>query len=433
VTDFPQIRLARTRPAPMSASKTAEVLKALQSNEIPSYVVNRLKSEEFVDLFRTEFDNINDVHRFGINFRYLGSVRAEMHRTKAAPTNDGLFLAEMIARALKNQARTSMRAAVAKLRYFSEEPAKQEFLRVLNLVVQSSQNEQYWKTTIKAAVLSWFGNDALHSHEKESSYNLLQGLPAPMKVYLVWRLCALLGVELPSSVMHDIRANLTGASASCYISSADFSAPRARVKTPSLLNLAQGVSFLNVALSAVDSDQSAATTAARLLADSKSRLLAAYDAAPFASDTELWVAKSYLANSLLSCPEGSSAALSRAAALVKRYREVKPKDLEGARVQAVVELLLVIAGSEKDMKYMSDHVKAAKECLKDLATAKKPGVASVEEDILLWLGRIVKVRPDKVNRQMMDRFKAQAQATLQLALPEAQFESFNKKIARITV
>lgn len=436
-SDSATLRLARTWPHAIPLEPAVDIVSKLVNTTSPSYVASRVASDDFAELFQKEFDNINDLHRYGINFRLMGLVRAEMHRALKSANNDGLFLAEMLARALKNQFKTASTTAISKLTFFSEEPAKAEFVRLVNLVLQPALSEQFWRVTVKGAISSWFGTEALHVHERESSYSLLDSLSGAMRFYLVWRLAALVGFELPSAVIHDVRVALTTTtSAQLTLADLSFRSPL-RIKAPAVLDFAVGVLSIQTALSSIESNVSPATSVPRLLADAKVRLLAGYDSASFARGIELWVAKYYLSMSLVSCVGGSSESLSRAASILASYRARNPVDLDAARYQAVTELLLVIAGSEKDMRHMSDHVRCAKDCMKLLAAAssapKAPaGLLSVEDEILLWLGRIIKVRPDKADKQLLDRFKAQAHATLQLALPETQFVPFSKKLAQLS-
>lgn len=117
---------------------------------------------------------VRELHRWGINLRYLGVVRS-----KLAPTNHigrQLLLLEMVLRCLKNLFRRKLRKQMEATCVSMDSPYAQVVLDLLNLFLGKDEHSRvFWRVTIKEVLRETFVV-GLSEEEMQASFSLKRGL-----------------------------------------------------------------------------------------------------------------------------------------------------------------------------------------------------------------------------------------------------------------
>eukprot|EP01116_Phalansterium_solitarium_P015791 TRINITY_DN3523_c0_g1_i5.p1 TRINITY_DN3523_c0_g1~~TRINITY_DN3523_c0_g1_i5.p1 ORF type:complete len:415 (+),score=117.56 TRINITY_DN3523_c0_g1_i5:261-1505(+) len=86
------------------------------------------------------------IHSRGINARYLGRIRAEI----ADADFRAIILVDIVARVIKNNLRTRLRAKMKQLKKPMEEPYRRLVVNYMNLIFgHTGQSDSYWSGTIR--------------------------------------------------------------------------------------------------------------------------------------------------------------------------------------------------------------------------------------------------------------------------------------------
>ena len=159
-----------------AAIHNAEVDEAtlfLQNTVIPAYaetLSNKQQLKQYVDGSVL----VRELHRWGINLRYMGFVR-----TKLAPTNSAgrqILLLEMVLRCLKNLFRRKLRKQMEATCVSMDSPYAQVVIDLLNLFLGKDENSRvFWRVTIKEVLRETFVV-GLTDEELQASFSLKRGL-----------------------------------------------------------------------------------------------------------------------------------------------------------------------------------------------------------------------------------------------------------------
>lgn len=159
-----------------SAIHNAEVDEAtlfLQNTVIPAYaetLSNKQQLKQYVDGSVL----VREMHRWGINLRYIGFVRS-----KLAPSNSAgrqLLLLEMVLRCLKNLFRRKLRKQMETTCVSMDSPYAQVVIDLLNLFLGKDEHSRvFWRVTIKEVLRETFVV-GLTDEELQASFSLKRGL-----------------------------------------------------------------------------------------------------------------------------------------------------------------------------------------------------------------------------------------------------------------
>lgn len=159
-----------------SAIHNAEVDEAtlfLQNTVIPAYaetLSNKQQLKQYVDGSVL----VRELHRWGINLRYIGFVRS-----KLAPSNTAgrqLLLLEMVLRCLKNLFRRKLRKQMESTCVSMDSPYAQVVIDLLNLFLGKDEHSRvFWRVTIKEVLRETFVV-GLTDEELQASFSLKRGL-----------------------------------------------------------------------------------------------------------------------------------------------------------------------------------------------------------------------------------------------------------------
>lgn len=409
---------------PNNADMNHDVVEATAylHEDIISNYSNGWMSREFQEFFRSEFCNICDLHRKGINIRHVGRVRAAM--VKKTNENDALYLGDMMVRCIKNRLRQTQRDLTDRMKIFAEEPHKMEFLKALNLLTSPSSYPEFWKKDIKQLIVDYYGEEALHAHEKQESYSLIDSIVPEMRHFLVWRLCWLQGVNLPQHLITDAKK--------CFAANMEFefflediadpTVFRPRIKYMALLDFSTAIAGYLRALSQFDSPQRAMSTQ-RLLNEAKMRMLLATDKITNMAAGIFWMAKIYFALSIFSVADQSTN-IGRAVFLLKIYRDFVPDDQDAAVLFAVTSALLILIRDD------SAFVETAEVAFKAVDPER---LNEVTDEVALWFRRTNKLRGTQWDGKDVKSFVSRSSAILSTVVPETHVQNINSRLGEISV
>jgi hypothetical protein len=407
---------------PNNADMNHDVVEATEflHTEVIANYHDGWMSQEFQEFFKSEFCNICDLHRKGINIRHLGRLRAAM-ATKTKE-NDGLYLGDMIVRSIKNRLRQTQRDLTDRMKIFAEEPHKMEFIKALNFITSPSSHAAFWRTEIKHLIVDYFGDEALDAKEKDENYSLIESIPPSMRHFLVWRLCYLQGVNLPQHLISDARK--------CFAANTEFeffledisdsSVFRPRIKYMALLDFSTAIAGYLRALSQFDSPQRAMSTQ-RLLNEAKMRMLLATDRITNMAPGLLWASKIYFALSNFTNVDYTMN-VGRAVFLLKLYRERNPEDIDAAVFAASAAAILLVS---KQHQSESTYLQLFNEALKCVPADR---MQEVSDEVLLWVRRSHRLRGEPWQKHEIDNFAERTRSVLASSLPAGFSDSLAENI-----
>eukprot|EP01133_Synstelium_polycarpum_P010233 gene10233-11927_t len=143
-------------------------------------------AEDFIQRWKDGATSANwdvcvEAHKYGINLRHLGRIRALIPPSQSNTYPDKLrrnLLAEMVARVLKNALKEEQRAMMSGHFIGSEEKCIETVTTFLNRIFNINRfvvDKEFWSITIKARFLDKFGGDeacGLAPEELDTTYDL---------------------------------------------------------------------------------------------------------------------------------------------------------------------------------------------------------------------------------------------------------------------
>ncbi|KAL6070346.1 Clu domain-containing protein [Balamuthia mandrillaris] len=192
-------------------------------------------------------DLISNLHRQGINVRYLGKVRSLLRNAEWRQ----VLLEEMIARMVSILLKAQMRAEMQAQKTLTEEPFKLIAISTLGCVfdglLTSKDVHQFWYVRIKSLLLEKFLVESLSKEEQEERYNLRSGI----ELYrLAKRIQAISGVRLARRAL----AQLKERPDSFELVYSDVKKLSVKVKSTNIMLVAEAVSLSAQALLKPPSD-----------------------------------------------------------------------------------------------------------------------------------------------------------------------------------
>lgn len=144
---------------------------------------------------------IQELHRMGINVRYLGLARSRCTHEVAKM----VLLSEMVCRVVKNLLRERLRERMRALRTMAEEPYKEVILELFNLLLgdPTVAAERWWTYDIKTEISKRFKH-ALTVEELEPTYDLRRSALVPYPALFV-RLQLQTAVRLTPEAINDLK------------------------------------------------------------------------------------------------------------------------------------------------------------------------------------------------------------------------------------
>jgi hypothetical protein len=143
------------------------------------------------------------MHRYGINVRHLGRVRA---RAKV-PELRRAILVEMLSRVIKANLRTRWRQLMEKHPGAEEESYKHTTAKYLNLVLgQSDKSALYWQFELQPHIVTKY-KEALTSYEQtiESTSHMRQDVDFLRSIF--HRVCSLCGLKISPPILKKMNAD----------------------------------------------------------------------------------------------------------------------------------------------------------------------------------------------------------------------------------
>ncbi|KAL6050246.1 Clu domain-containing protein [Balamuthia mandrillaris] len=197
---------------------------------------------------KTNIRDLNsNLHRQGINVRYLGKVRSFLRNAEWRQ----VLLEEMIARMVSILLKAQMRAEMQAQKTLTEEPFKLIAISTLGCVfdglLTSKDVHQFWHVRIKSLLLEKFLVESLSKEEQEERYNLRSGI----ELYrLAKRIQAINGVRLARRAL----AQLKERPDSFELVYSDVKKLSVKVKSTNIMLVAEAVSLSAQALLKPPSD-----------------------------------------------------------------------------------------------------------------------------------------------------------------------------------
>jgi len=190
-----------------------EATKSIFIERIPKFVESAFKYFEENSNQRPQFSHainrlLQDIHKFGINYRHLGYVRRmSLNRVSdAQPSEKYVFetlaaycLIEMIARIIKNKLFSEWRKITKLSAYISEEQCKEVTVELLNRLFHVNERKNYWNEFIKPQLLFKYKAVALTQDELAQDCDYLKLIEGNVKELLT-RIEKLSGLTLTSAV-----------------------------------------------------------------------------------------------------------------------------------------------------------------------------------------------------------------------------------------
>lgn len=140
-----------------AATHNAEVDEAtqfLQTTVIPSFA-DTLTNKHHLKQYTEGSILVRELHRWGINLRYMGLVRSKLSLHNSAGRH--LLLLEMVLRCLKNMFRRKLRKQMEATRISMDSPYAEVVLDLLNLFLGKDEHSKvFWRVTIKEALREMF-------------------------------------------------------------------------------------------------------------------------------------------------------------------------------------------------------------------------------------------------------------------------------------
>lgn len=159
-----------------AATHNSEVDQAtlfLQNTVIPAYaetLSNKQQLKQYVDGSVL----VREMHRWGINLRYIGFVRSKLALSNS--TGRHILLLEMVLRCLKNLFRRKLRKQMETTCVSMDSPYAQVVIDLLNLFLGKDEHSRvFWRVTIKEVLRETFVV-GLTEEELQASFSLKRGL-----------------------------------------------------------------------------------------------------------------------------------------------------------------------------------------------------------------------------------------------------------------
>lgn len=208
------------------------------------------------------------LHRRGINIRYLGLLR------KHTAHNDvrTFLLIEIFSRVIKNLLRLLLREKMKLLRVPLEEPYRRLVIEYLNLLFgESDRSDEYWNTVIRKNVQANFP-DALTAEEASDNFFLKPTLTffsaedVDGKYLLFCRIASMAGLKISAATRNDLeeRPNSWAPRGNEPFDDVDLESIETRVKHMNVVNQTIGYNYMMQANDKFGRDPAAAERLLRL-------------------------------------------------------------------------------------------------------------------------------------------------------------------------